>query len=257
MLASLRTVGRSGELPARLASSGRAVGVSASLFRQASTAYVLLRLTSPTATEAAPRTSRALEIITRLPEGFVVVDAERRVLLANPSFLEMTQLATEEQARGQPIDKWLGRPGVDVGLLVATLREHGAVRNFGTIVRGEYGGTEEVELSGVTAGDGDELVMGFVLRSMRARALRPNVEGQALPRSVEQLTGLVGRVSLKEIVRETTDLIEKLCIEAALEVSKDNRASAAQMLGLSRQSLYSKMRRHGLGDLDPEPEGET
>jgi transcriptional regulator PpsR len=169
----------------------------------------------------------------------------------------MTQLATEEQARGQPIDKWLGRPGVDVGLLVATLREHGAVRNFGTIVRGEYGGTEEVELSGVTAGDGDELVMGFVLRSMRARALRPNVEGQALPRSVEQLTGLVGRVSLKEIVRETTDLIEKLCIEAALEVSKDNRASAAQMLGLSRQSLYSKMRRHGLGDLDPEPEGET
>ena len=257
MLASLRTVGRSGELPARLASSGRAVGVSASLFRQASTAYVLLRLTSPTATEAAPRTSRALEIITRLPEGFVVVDAERRVLLANPSFLEMTQLATEEQARGQPIDKWLGRPGVDGGLLVATLREHGAVRNFGTIVRGEYGGTEEVELSGVTAGDGDELVMGFVLRSMRARALRPNVEGQALPRSVEQLTGLVGRVSLKEIVRETTDLIEKLCIEAALEVSKDNRASAAQMLGLSRQSLYSKMRRHGLGDLDPEPEGET
>jgi DNA-binding NtrC family response regulator len=70
-----------------------------------------------------------------------------------------------------------------------------------------------------------------------------------LPRSVEQLTELVGRVSLKELVRETTDVIERLCIEAALELTRDNRASAAEMLGLSRQSLYVKLRRYGLGDL--------
>ena len=49
-------------------------------------------------------------------------------------------------------------------------------------------------------------------------------------------------------MRETTDVIEKLCIEAALELTGDNRASAAEMLGLSRQSLYSKLRRFGLGD---------
>ncbi|NDC59850.1 MAG: transcriptional regulator PpsR, partial [Alphaproteobacteria bacterium] len=67
--------------------------------------------------------------------------------------------------------------------------------------------------------------------------------------SVEQLTELVGRVSLKEIVRETTDLIERLCIEAALNITGDNRASAAEVLGLSRQSLYSKLHRYGLGNL--------
>ena len=70
-----------------------------------------------------------------------------------------------------------------------------------------------------------------------------------LPRSVEQLTELVGRMSLKEIVRESTDLIERLCIEAALAYTDDNRASAAEILGLSRQSLYSKLHRHGLGSL--------
>jgi DNA-binding NtrC family response regulator len=75
---------------------------------------------------------------------------------------------------------------------------------------------------------------------------------KALPRSVEQLTELVGRVSLKDLVRESTDLIEKLCIEAALELTQDNRASAAEMLGLSRQSLYVKLRRYNLGDLDSE-----
>ena len=69
-----------------------------------------------------------------------------------------------------------------------------------------------------------------------------------LPRSVEQFTELVGRVPLKDLVRETTDLIERLCIEAALELTHDNRASAAEMLGLCRQSLYVKLRRYGLGD---------
>ena len=63
------------------------------------------------------------------------------------------------------------------------------------------------------------------------------------------MTGLVGRMSLKEIVRESTDLVERLCIEAALSFTSDNRASAAEILGLSRQSLYSKLHRHGLGNL--------
>jgi hypothetical protein len=68
------------------------------------------------------------------------------------------------------------------------------------------------------------------------------------------MTDLVGRVPLKDIVRETTDLIEQLCIEAALKLTGDNRASAAEMLGLSRQSLYVKLRRINLGDLDGEGE---
>ena len=63
---------------------------------------------------------------------------------------------------------------------------------------------------------------------------------------------MIGRVSLKDLVRETTDVIERLCIEAALEITGDNRATAAEMLGLSRQSLYAKLRRYGMGDLSDE-----
>jgi DNA-binding protein Fis len=43
-----------------------------------------------------------------------------------------------------------------------------------------------------------------------------------------------------------------LCIETALDMSNDNRASAALLLGLSRQSLYVKLRRYGLGSLGGE-----
>ena len=60
---------------------------------------------------------------------------------------------------------------------------------------------------------------------------------------------IFGRVPLKELVRETTDVIERMCIEAALKLTGDNRATAAELLGLSRQSLYVKLRRFGLADV--------
>jgi DNA-binding NtrC family response regulator len=49
-------------------------------------------------------------------------------------------------------------------------------------------------------------------------------------------------------------VIEAMCIEAALEITHDNRASAAELLGLSRQSLYAKLRRYDIGAVGDEAE---
>jgi transcriptional regulator PpsR len=106
-----------------------------------------------------------------------------------------------------------------------------------------------VEISAVAIGNGGLPCFGFAIRNIGPRLDVQPQAARAMPRSVEQLTELIGRVPLKELVRESTDVIEKLCIEAALELTGDNRASAAEMLGLSRQSLYVKLRRYGLGDL--------
>jgi len=43
-------------------------------------------------------------------------------------------------------------------------------------------------------------------------------------------------------------MIEKLCIEAALEITGDNPRLGRDILGLSRQSLYAKLRRYGLAN---------
>jgi len=96
--------------------------------------------------------------------------------------------------------------------------------------------------------------LGFTIRDVGRRLTGDARSKKELPRSVGQLTELVGRVPLKDIVGETTDMIEQLCIEAALELTHDNRASAAEMLGLSRQSLYVKLRRYGVGDLPADAE---
>jgi DNA-binding NtrC family response regulator len=124
------------------------------------------------------------------------------------------------------------------------------LRRFPTVVRGEYGGREEIELSGVAILGGKPPCFGLTLRKLQPKIITAPSLQPAGMRSFEQLKELVGRVPMRDLVRETTDIIEQMCIEAALEITGDNRASAAEMLGLSRQSLYVKLRRHGLGELD-------
>ena len=40
--------------------------------------------------------------------------------------------------------------------------------------------------------------------------------------------------------------LEKMCIETAIGMTSNNRVAAAEMLGLSRQSLYVKLRKYNL-----------
>ena len=255
LLAAVRATGRAEEARARLADSRREFLVSASLFRQENTALFLVRLIPAEATTVAANgahkgRTRLADLVETSPDAIVLADPQGRVMSANPAFLDLVQLATDEQVKGESLERWLGRPGVDFNVLLANLRQHGSVRRFSTLMRGEYGATADVELSATAILNGKEPAFGFTIRNVGDRMATESQAGtRELPRSVEQLTELVGRVPLKDLVRETTDVIERLCIEAALELTGDNRASAAELLGLSRQSLYVKLRRYGLGDL--------
>jgi len=252
LLGAVRATGRTNEVTANSADGTREFTVSASLFREERSSFFLIRLSAANAERsllAPTQHSKVLEIVASAPEGFVVTTLDGRISFANRAFLDLVQLATEEQARNEPLERWLGRPGVDFNLLTAQLREHGALRLFATQLRGEYGSTSDVEICAVSVVDGEEPCFGFTIRDVGQRVIFDRQVSRDKPRSVEQLTELVGRVPLKDLVRESTDMIEKLCIEAALEITGDNRASAAEILGLSRQSLYAKLRRYGLGEL--------
>jgi transcriptional regulator PpsR len=260
MFGRVGATGHGESVTARLA-AGRPgeVMVSASLFRQEKTAHLLVRvspLNGPRGGVTSGGQSALLKLIESAPDAFVVTDLEGVILTANHAFIDLAQLATEAQVRGESLERWLGRTGVDLNVLITNLRQRGAVRLFATMMRGEYGATTEVEISGVAVTEGEQPCMGFTIRDVSRRLaaeVRTTGAGREMPRSVGQMTELVGRVPLKDIVRDTTDLIEQLCIEAALELTHDNRASAAEMLGLSRQSLYVKLRRFNIGDLTAVP----
>jgi transcriptional regulator PpsR len=250
-LATVRSHGRADDLAVRLASSGRDVTLSLSLVRQDTSTLFLVRLL-PVIDQSGPNAGpgsagAAFKLLESLPDGFVIGDADGRVLMANRAFLDMVELPTLEQARGRLLSEWVGRPGADLGRLLATLREHGVVRLFGTALRGELGSSSEAEISSVALSEAAHMQVGFLIRDVGRRLLPSPRGARDLSQAVEQLTSLVGRVSLKNLVRDTTDLVERHFIEAALETTDDNRTLAAEVLGVSRQSLYMKLKRYGLG----------
>jgi transcriptional regulator PpsR len=253
LLTRVQSTGRTEEVEARIAGGQQPLSVSASTFRQDSGTMVLIRLSRPDGADTSDsnvQRSMLLRSLEALPDGFVVTDVQGRILTANAAFVELTQLNGVEPLRGQSLDRWLGRSGVDLSVLMTNLRQQGVVRLFATTMSGQHGGSTPVEISAVYVGGDEHSCLGFMVRDV-GRRLNPGLDGsRELPRSVGDLTRLVGRVPLKDIVGETTDLIEKMCIEAALGLTHDNRASAAEMLGLSRQSLYVKLRRYGVGSSD-------
>jgi transcriptional regulator PpsR len=255
LLATVRAHGRGDDLTVRLGQSGQPCTLSISLVRQDAQSLFLVRVLPQGREEGgagSEQVVRASRLVQAIPDAFVAADDEGRVISANRAFLDLVEMPTEDQVRAQPLSRWIGRPGADLGLMLATLREHGVVRLFGTSLRGELGSTSEIEVSGAVILDGGSGMQGLLIRDVGRRiALGPR-GARDLTRAVEQLTALVGRVSLKNLVRDTADLVERHFIEAALEMTDDNRTSAAEVLGVSRQSLYVKLRRYNLGPIQQE-----
>jgi len=249
-LTRLRANGRTDPLVVQLAGSGHDYRLVASLLRQEDSTHFLVRLSPLNEAAAGPADSvpHLVELLQQAPDAFVITDLEGRVQRSNRAFLELSQSASEEAVRGEMLDRWLGRSTVDLNVLVANLRQHGSLRLFATQLRGELGSVTEVEISAVSALTLKPPCLGFTIRDVSRRLLADGISHRELPHSADQMTELVGRMPLKDIVRDTTDLIEQLCIESALKLTNGNRASAAEMLGLSRQSLYVKLRRFGMGE---------
>ncbi len=249
-LTRLRANGRTDPLVVQLAGSGHHYRLAASLLRQEDSTHFLIRLSPVNEAAAGPADSvpHLVELLQQAPDAFVITDLDGRVQRSNRAFLELSQSASEEAVRGEMLDRWLGRSSVDLNVLVSNLRQHGSLRLFATQLRGELGSVTEVEISAVAALTIKPPCLGFTIRDVSRRLLADGITHRELPHSADQMTELVGRMPLKDIVRDTTDLIEQLCIESALKLTNGNRASAAEMLGLSRQSLYVKLRRFGMGE---------
>ena len=218
----------------------------------------LLQLAPVVAAPAARRGTAVLDdLIERMPDGFALVDATGVVRRANRAFMDLAQVAAPGGVIGQRLERWLSQPGTDAGVLLSTLQRHQMVRNFTTRLTGELGSETLVEVS--AAGDTDlhPQQICLLLRDISRRPAQSvrGVDASADARLLAALTKLtqgIGQQPLLELVRDTGGLIERHCIEGALERVGGNRTAAAELLGLSRQSLYAKLSRYGIGGVGEE-----
>lgn len=224
--------------------------VTATVFRQENGAQFLVRLLPPEVSKehgshgVSALLSQAME---RAPDGFVLTDRSGHIKTVNAEFMAIVGATASSQLQGQALEQWFVRGGIDWGVLNTNLRQQTAVKEFATNLLAFTGSAVAVEIAALTLQSADgEVFYAFYVRDVTRRQPPEVRETSGMSDSVAQLARLVGRLPMKDIVGETVDMIERMCIKSALDLTHNNRASAAEMLGLSRQSLYVKLRRHGM-----------
>lgn len=259
LLRTALATGRIEMCSANLAGSPLPITLSASVFRQEGGAQFLIRMIQreqPAISRLENDASVVLsELMEHFPDGWLLTDTSGTVRSVNEEGMALLGLTAPTQVVGQSLERWLIRGAVDWGVINTSLKQHKPVRNFATEVRTLSGMTLPVEISGVYLAKPEPLFVLFV-RDLNRRSQSSVQTTPSLPNPFSELSQLVGRRPIKDIVGDTVDTIERMCIEAALELTHNNRASAAEMLGLSRQSLYVKLRKFGVlseNDLDVDP----
>lgn len=183
------------------------------------------------------------DILDRVPDGFAVLDEEGVVRRANRAFLDLIEVGSREAAIGESASRWLWRPGADLAVLLANFRRHKVVRLFSTTIHGELGTEVDVEISLAATSEIDPSHLGMVVRDV-SRRLQLQTDERPL---VAALVGdQLGRVPLRKAVDDAVAIVERQHIKAAIEAATGNRTVAAEILGVSRQSLYAKLKRYGL-----------
>jgi transcriptional regulator PpsR len=186
------------------------------------------------------------DLVERAPDAFVVVDADGVIRFTNAAFLELAEVGTQGAVIGQRLDRWLWQPGADLSALLSNVRQYGFMRLFQTTMHGELGTVSEVEVSAVGNGDKPNGI-GLLMRDV-TRRLPDQHDSDQLRAALQSSTEQIGRTPLRSLVKNTVGIVEEHFMRAALELSGNNRTAAAEMLGLSRQSLYSKLNRYGLDE---------
>lgn len=199
-----------------------------------------------TANEQAILLSQALE---DFQDGFIVCSSNGVILTSNNTFVSMSQSTQRDAILGKSFEIWLGRASIDLKIILGTVREYGSIRDYASTITADDGSSPlDVRISAVSFSSGKLSLVAIGIHPVSKASNQPVDKPDSLGKNAKELTQLVGKVPLKQIVTETTDIIEKLCILAALDLTMTNRASAAELLGLSRQGLYIKMRRFGIVD---------
>jgi transcriptional regulator PpsR len=180
-----------------------------------------------------------------LADPFVLIDSEGVIRRANQAFADLVDMHATSAVVGENLDRWIWRPGADLPVLLGTLKSHQAARLFPSAAHSELDVETEVEISGTAVMQDDRTYYGLVIRDVGRRLARYR-DPKQMNALIESVAEPVGKMPLKQLIRSTVDGVERHYIRAALDLVGGNRTAAAELLGLSRQSLYIKLGRYGL-----------
>jgi transcriptional regulator PpsR len=247
-LAKTATNDSSAFLDLNVRRTGQRVKISAKLFRASRDRLLLCRisLSESAQTQQGERDQMLENLFEKGVDGIIFLDGSGVIKAANEAFLNLTDSHSQSVVIDRSFSDFLSRGTVDLKVLLDNVKRVGHLRHYRTRLNTDYMGEVMVELSATLVHDRGKQLIAIVARDSIATdtVVWPNVAADN--DGLRNVMRLVGYSTLREIVAETTEIIEKMCIEAALDMSGNNRAAAAELLSLSRQSLYVKLRKFGI-----------
>ena len=180
--------------------------------------------------------------IRRLPEGFAIVDRNGLVKFANHTFLDLVQAGVERAVVGKNAKIWFTRPGTGLRVILNLVEQHGVVRSLRTMLESDLGVNTEVEVSAVGDQDDRPRYFALIVRDVVSHA-----------RSREEALGLTtllgsasGTIRWSRLCARRCEAVERQRLADALSQFAGNRTAAAKALGISRQSLHTKLKKYRL-----------
>ena len=255
MLRRVRDQGKAPGIVVHLGDEATPWTLRGSLMTQESAPIFLLQMTpiGKTIGTTAPEHEDLGGLLDRIPDAVTIIDESGAIKKANRAFTELVEIGSTDAAVGENLGRWLSRPGADLSVLVSNIQRHGLVRLLSTTVQGELGTETEIEISASGYQQGNDKRVVLVLRNV-ARRLSPSPESDTLRTALASMNETVGKTPLRKLVKSTVEVVEQHYVRAALQLAEGNRTTAAEILGLSRQSLYAKLDRYNLNDKELDSE---
>lgn len=229
--------------------NGRTLTLYPKYFRAGGDLFLLCRLVADeTAANEADAGSSLKELFANTTDAMVMTDAKGDIRDANEAFLMMADAPLLRNVREQPFSDFLARGTIDLKLILEAADQVNRLRSYNTQIISPVGTRTSVDISATRFRQhGGAIGYGFIIRDItRREPMDPDGGSVVISEdSMKHMMDLVGTASLKDLVSATSDVVEKMCIETALQLTSNNRVATADMLGLSRQSLYVKLRKHG------------
>jgi len=237
--------------------NGREIGLIPQYFRAAGELFLLCRLSSMDEEQAGGSevTQSLAALFSATSDAIVMTDSKGVIRDANEAFLILTDAAQLRDVKEKSLGDFLVRGAVDLKLILDASMKKGRMRSYAAQISSVVGTRATVDISAARLRQrGGDLGFGFIIRDVtQSEAVDTDPGAAAVSEdAMRNVMDLVGTASLKELVSATSDVVEKMCIETALQLSGNNRVAAAEMLGLSRQSLYVKLRKYGILSVDAE-----
>ena len=182
--------------------------------------------------------------------GIVFTDSIGTIKYVNDSFISLCKIENQQLLIERPFSDFLARGIIDMKVLIEATLENGSTMPFKTQLISNYDIKTEIEITSTKTSINFVDYICFLI-SHRPNESEPETENNinenvVSEKATKKIMKLVGSAPLKDLVADTSDIVEKICIETALKMTKNNRVATAEMLNLSRQSLYVKLRKYNL-----------